>query len=66
MIKTVGFLGIATGIALIAIALIGTQPSASVEAREDRPQIEGCPLQEVALDEGYGVSRMVMRSICAE
>ena len=35
-----------------------------VEAREDKAG--GCPMTEVAVDEGYGVTLTMLRPVCAK
>ncbi len=52
------FLALAAALAIGAFALFGPE-GGRVEARED------CAHQEVALDEGYGVSRIETRNVCA-
>lgn len=50
--------------ALFVLAAIATMPSsATVEARETT-KTPVCHTEQVALDEGYGVSRMVERRVC--
>ncbi|MDB5508405.1 MAG: hypothetical protein JWL93_874 [Hyphomicrobiales bacterium] len=63
MIRTISFLGAATALAMGAFAIAGPQ-GGSVEAREES-HAGSCVRQEVALDEGYGVSRIEIREICS-
>jgi hypothetical protein len=62
IIKTASFLAVATAITL-GLFVIALPQGGSVEAREDsNPSI--CTRQQVALDEGYGVSRVEWRMVC--
>lgn len=50
--------------AITMAAVFATMPSASrLEARERAPQ-GTCHTEEVSLDQGYGVSRVVEKRIC--
>lgn len=62
--KIVLFLGLVTGAAIFAIALIGA-PAGSGVAAQAAPAA-GCHTEEIAVDEGYGVSRKIVRTICSE
>jgi hypothetical protein len=64
MAKVVFGLGIAISIALLAIAITAGPPSSSVEARAASVTNHACSMREVALDQGYGVSRKVVREVC--
>ncbi len=49
---------------MIIVALFATMPSAGqLEARERSARVP-CHTEQVALDQGYGVSRMVERRVC--
>ena len=58
MIKLLSFLGVMIALSLGAIAWTG---NTGVMADEGRPQAGVCAPGEIALDEGYGVSRHVQR-----
>jgi hypothetical protein len=64
MIKTISVLACVTGLALILAAFVRAPNLGRVEAHETAVSSDGCSLREVALDEGYGVSRKVMRRVC--
>lgn len=64
MIKTMSFLAFATALAMGAFAIAGPQRG-GVEAREEAHG-GNCVRQQVALDEGYGVSRIEWREICGQ
>jgi hypothetical protein len=50
--------------ALIMTAIFATMPQAGrLEARERAPQ-SPCHTEQVSLDQGYGVSRVVERRVC--
>ncbi len=67
MKKTVSLLGLAIALGMIAIAVLGPDGT-KVQASEDHLRFgaKDCALQEVALDEGYGVSRTEIRHICGK
>lgn len=61
--KTFVIFGLAACL-LIVTAIVATMPSSGrVEARE-RAYHGPCRTEEIALDEGYGVSRTVQRRVC--
>ncbi len=61
--KTVALFCLAA-VAMIIVALFATMPSAGqLEARERSARVP-CHTEQVALDQGYGVSRMVERRVC--
>jgi gas vesicle protein len=64
--KIVLFLGVVIGAAIFSIALIGAPASGSVarEMPKSASAPANCHVEEVALDEGYGVSRRTTRTIC--
>jgi hypothetical protein len=68
MARVVSLLGLFIGCAFVAIAMAGSVPSGDVEAREGSPEIRNpnCHIEEILLDEGYGVSRKEQREVCAE
>lgn len=58
MTKIVSAIGLCLGLFVLTMAYF-TAPG-SVEARES-----DCTVKEIALDEGYGVTRTEIRAICA-
>jgi hypothetical protein len=67
MAKLVLGLGLITSLAMLAIAIIGAPASGAAGSRGEplhSATINGCNIQEYALDEGYGISRKVQRSTC--
>lgn len=74
MAKVIFALGIVTGLAILGIAVAGAPQSSGVEARQiDLHGSEaraasmsnaGCGLREIELDQGYGVSRKILRRVC--
>ncbi|MDB5643195.1 MAG: hypothetical protein JWN07_2512 [Hyphomicrobiales bacterium] len=58
LVRTISFLALAFLVGASAFAVAGSQ-SAPVEAREE------CATREVPLDEGYGVTRVELREVCA-
>ena len=74
MAKVVFALGLIIGLAILAIAVTTGPQSGGVEARETNQHgVEAraasmakgnCSLQQVALDQGYGISRTVVRRVC--
>ncbi|MDB5652192.1 MAG: hypothetical protein JWL62_3712 [Hyphomicrobiales bacterium] len=62
IIKAASFLAIATALVLGTFVLSGPHGGA-VEAHEEMSAPE-CSRQQVALDEGYGVSRVEWRTVC--
>ena len=57
-------LGLAGTAALMAALYLNAPSVSSVEAREDKAG--GCPLVEVAVDEGYGVTLTTLRPLCVK
>jgi len=64
MIKVISVLGILMAVMMIAVATIPVPSQDNVEARESAAPEESCPLHEVALDEGYGVTRVGVEHKC--
>ena len=66
MPKSSAFLGMSLGIALVALAMLAL-PFA-VAARQDAPAPEAapynCPVAQIAIDRGYGLSRTEARNMC--
>ena len=61
MTKFVSTIGFCTGLLILGLAYFTAPGASSVEAREGAA---ACHVQEVALDEGYGVSRTELRKVC--
>jgi predicted ATP-grasp superfamily ATP-dependent carboligase len=70
MTKTFTILGLLVAFLLVAAGFLGL-PGASLLQAQEEQRVEvtdpgaNCRLVEVALDEGYGVSRRVVRSECS-
>ena len=70
MMKTFTLLGLLVAGVLIAATFLGVPGPSLLQAQEDQ-RVEAadeganCRVVEVALDEGYGVSRRVVRTDCA-
>ena len=65
MIRMGLILGFIMSLALIFAAYTETQGSVA-EAQASAAPILGCVTREVALDQGYGVTRTETRAVCAE
>lgn len=62
--KTLVLFGLVVVI-IIGAAIVATMPSSgTVEAHEQTMKKPPCRTEQVALDEGYGVSRFVERRVC--
>ncbi len=62
--KTVILFAMAVAV-IVGAAIVATMPPAgTVQAHESSLKVSPCHTEQVALDEGYGVSRMVMRRVC--
>ena len=55
-------LGLAGTVALMAALYFNAPSPGPLEAREDKAG--GCRMQEVAVDEGYGVTLTQLRPVC--
>jgi hypothetical protein len=70
MTKTFTILGLLVAFLLVAAGFLGL-PGASLLQAQEEQRVEAtdpganCRLVEVALDEGYGVTRRVVRSECS-
>jgi hypothetical protein len=66
MARLVSVLGLCVGCAILAIAMAGTPHSSEIEGHDTDTSIraENCRMEEVMLDEGYGVSRKELRRVC--
>ena len=62
MIKLISFLTFTLVLGAAAVGLLSPSATNAVTAREDVTST--CPLAQVALDEGYGVTRTEMRPVC--
>ncbi len=65
MIRTFAIFSCVVGFFAIVLAVASMPQSGDVEARETAASVDGCTTREVALDEGYGVSRKVSQQVCA-
>jgi hypothetical protein len=61
LVSTLGLVG---AVALMAALYLNAPSFGPVEAREDKAG--GCPMTEVAVDEGYGVTLTMLRPVCAK
>ncbi len=67
MAKLVIGLGLVISLAIFAIAMSGAPASiGAVRSTPAQRAAQPCNVEEFALDEGYGVSRTVLRRSCAE
>lgn len=66
MTRVISIVGLVASLALIFAAYTATPEAASVEGIVADTFAEGCIIREVALDEGYGVTRTEKRIICAK
>ncbi|SFK54415.1 hypothetical protein [Methylocapsa palsarum] len=69
MRKTSLFLGVMIGLAIVSVAYTETRDPANTEtqaAQASETKNNGCITHEVALDEGYGVTRTEKRVVCGE
>ncbi len=64
MIRSFAIFFSLVGFFVLALALASAPQTGDVEASETKISADGCVLRQVALDEGYGVSRTVARRIC--
>lgn len=61
-------LGLSSGIAAVVATLIGValvNPPRAADAAVIHGSLVPCPLAEVSLDSGYGVSSKALRPVCA-
>jgi len=69
MRKTSCFLSLMISLAIVSVAFTETRDPAGAEtqaAQASEPKSNGCVTREVALDEGYGVTRTEKRIVCGE
>lgn len=66
MLKTISLFGLAVALGAATILFMGTPRTTQVMAREEAPQRaeQVCPLVDVVVDEGYGVTRHVRKPSC--
>lgn len=65
----VAVIGFSSGIALVVATLVAVATMSlphAAGAAVVRGSLVACPLAEVALDQGYGVSRTALRAMCAD
>jgi hypothetical protein len=66
MSKAVSIIGLVVSLGVLFAAYTVTPEAADVGLRADTSVGNGCVRREVALDEGYGVSRVETRLVCTE
>lgn len=69
MRKSSWALGLAFSLAAVTVAFTETRDAADVEtkaAQSSESQSSRCVVREVALDEGYGVTRTEKRLVCSD
>jgi len=65
MIRAFAIFGCLIGF-FVLLAFVSVPPGGDVEAHETAIGKSGCVTREVALDEGYGISRKISQLICDE
>jgi hypothetical protein len=65
MIKAVAIFCGFLGIIIVALMIASAPPAGDVLAGQSKISDDGCVTRELALDEGYGISRQVSQRICA-
>jgi hypothetical protein len=65
MIKAVAIFCGFLGIIVVALTIASAPPAGYVLAAQTKVSDDGCVTRELALDEGYGVSRKVSQRVCA-
>ena len=66
MSKAVSIIGLVVSLGVLFAAYTVAPEAADVGLRADTSLGNGCVRHEVALDEGYGVSRVETRLVCAD
>ncbi len=66
MIKLGSVLGFVFSLTVLFAAYMGTQEASVAEAQPSAALADGCVAEKIALDEGYGVSRVEIRIVCAK
>ena len=64
MTRVISIIGLVATLAIMFAAYVETPEAASVESAATETLGEGCVTREVALDEGYGVTRMEKHIVC--
>jgi hypothetical protein len=65
MIKAVAIFCVCLMAFIIILTLASAPQSGDVLAKETKFSDDGCTTRELALDEGYGVSRKISQRVCA-
>jgi hypothetical protein len=65
MIRLGSVFGFVIILTLIFAAYMGTPEASVAEAQSGVAPSAGCVTEKVALDEGYGVTRMETRTVCS-
>ncbi len=66
MRKAVSIFGLIAGLGILFAAYSVTPQASDVGLRAETSLGNGCVSREIALDEGYGVSRRETRLVCAD
>jgi len=66
MRKTVSIIGLLASLGVMFAAYTATPEAADAGLRAEPSRGTSCVSREVALDEGYGVSRMETRLVCPD
>lgn len=67
MLKTISLFGLLTMTAMAGIAFVGMPPAGRVLARDTKPRVEAsCAVVDVALDEGYGLTKHARETVCGK
>jgi hypothetical protein len=64
--KTMVLFAIAAAALIVAVTAVTMPSSATVEAHGGTGKAAACRTEQVALDEGYGVSRIAERRVCED
>jgi hypothetical protein len=66
MMRLGSIFGFILVLGLIFAAYLGTPEASVAEAQSNAAAAKGCIAEKVALDEGYGVTRVETRLVCAK
>jgi hypothetical protein len=66
MTRVISIVGLVASLAMLFAAYTAAPEAANVEGTIPDTFTEGCVIRNVALDEGYGVTRTEKRIICAK
>ncbi len=66
MVRLGSVFGFVFGLAIIFAAYMGTPESSVAEAQANAALGDGCVVEKVPLDEGYGVTRTETHVVCAK